>query len=140
MVLSRGSPTANGTDIAKVRRPPRALKKLKFGSHFSGMESWGLALRTLGVNHESVFACDSHAPCRSLIGKLYKPKHLYKDVKESCTRDTPTVDVLCSSPPCQTFSSAGKGDGEKDPVGNFEFIINYLLVKNHLPSTAHATH
>ena len=131
MVLARAKPqrTANGTCALKVQRP-RALKKLKFGSHFSGMESWGLALRTLGVNHESVFACDSHAPCRSLISKIYKPKQVYKDVKDCCTRRAPKVDILCSSPPCQTFSTAGKGHGEKDPAGK-------LAVRIIKPSTVY---
>lgn len=102
------------TTTAGVMPRPRALKRLRFGSHFSGMESWGLALQTLGVAHDHSFACDSHAPCRRLIQKVFKPGHIFENVKDCCSSAAPRVDLLCSSPPCQPFSSAGTGHGEKD--------------------------
>ena len=108
--VSRGPSAVRATKA----HAPRALKKMRFGTHFSGMESWGLALQTMNVKHEHVFACDSHEPCRNLLKGVFKPKKIYEDVAACSGNSTEAVDLLCTSPPCQPFSSAGKGNGCED--------------------------
>ena len=92
----------------------RALKNIRFATHFSGMDAWGLAMQTLGVPHSHVFAADNSAACRNLLLKFRAPNKLYDDVKECSGKAAPESDVLCSSPPCQSFSSAGLKLGSKD--------------------------
>lgn len=101
------------------------MKRLKLGTHFSGMESWGLALKTMGVRHTLTFSCDSHAPCRNLINTVFKPDNLYDCVTKCSDSSTPYVDLFCCSPPCQTFSTAGKGEGAEDLSGLTMLIRQY---------------
>ena len=91
----------------------RALKKIRFASHFSGMDAWGLAMETMGVSHSHVSAADTSNACRQLLETRFAPTEMFADVKDCSGVDAPEADVLCSSPPCQSFSSAGLQLGAK---------------------------
>ena len=66
--------------MKRGRQKPRALKKIRYGSHFSGMEMYAIAFRKLVATFLHVFSCDSHQPCRHLIKTFMKPTHFYDDV------------------------------------------------------------
>jgi len=115
------------------------IQKIKVGSDFSGVGAFNQALIRLGIDHEELFACDMDKYARQTFCLNYgTPKYFPKDVYE---REIPTesLDIYMTSPPCQSFSLAGKRLGKEDKRGilffnSLEFIqINkprYFIFEN----------
>lgn len=113
--------------------------KLKVGSDFSGVGAFDQALIRLGVDYETVFACDMDKYARqTFIYNYGEPKYYPENVYD---REIPkeSLDIYMTSPPCQAFSLAGKRRGELDDRGilfynSHEFIrINkprYFIFEN----------
>ena len=53
--------------MKRGRQGPRALKKIRYGSHFSGMEMYAIAFRKLVATFLHVLSCDSSQPRQLLI-------------------------------------------------------------------------
>jgi DNA (cytosine-5)-methyltransferase 1 len=100
---------------------------IKVGSDFSGVGAFDQALIRLGIDYETIFACDMDKYARdTFIHNYGEPKYFPKDVYE---RKIPneSLDVYMTSPPCQAFSLAGKRLGKDDKRGilffnSLEFI------------------
>lgn len=96
---------------------------------FSGIGAWGLASRESGWR--SVAFCEIDPFCQKILRKNFPDAlvlgDIYKMTGEEIGRP---VDVLSFSPPCQSFSRAGKGRGIEDPRGGLYWeglrIINLL--------------
>ena len=103
------------------------MTKIKIGSDFSGVGAFNQALIRLGIAYEEVFACDMDKYARQTFVLNYgEPKYYPKDVYE---REIPkeSLDIYMTSPPCQSFSMAGKRLGKEDQRGilffnSLEFI------------------
>jgi DNA (cytosine-5)-methyltransferase 1 len=103
------------------------MKKIKVGSDFSGVGAFNQALIRLGIEYDELFACDMDKYARQTFELNYgKPKDFPKDVYE---REIPkeSLDIFMTSPPCQSFSLAGKRLGKEDKRGilffnSLEFI------------------
>lgn len=117
---------AAATPMAKLLRAP---KFLKVGTDFSGMEMPLIALRKLGVRVQHEFSCDITPACEKYITKVVKPKVFYKGVESRKIEEMPTVDAFFFSPPCQPFSTAGRGHGETDERG--QLVIHSLRYIKH---------
>jgi len=84
------------------------------GSDFSGVGAFDQALRKLGIDYQTIYACDWDKYSRQTYIENYgEPTYFPKDVYE---REIPkeSLDLYMTSPPCQAFSLAGKRKGEDD--------------------------
>lgn len=106
------------------------MKKIKVGSDFSGVGAFDQALKRLGINYETVFACDMDKYARqTFIHNYGEPKYYPKNVYD---REIPTesLDIYMTSPPCQAFSLAGKRLGKEDKRGILFFNSHEFIQKN----------
>ncbi|UPL13041.1 DNA cytosine methyltransferase [Microbacterium galbinum] len=76
--------------------------------HFAGT-GWGVALRSLGIREHGVELMDEAVATREAAGF----DTVYRDVWDGLAdrRIVPEHDLFIASPPCQTFSVAGRGTG-----------------------------
>ena len=113
------------------------IKKLRIGSAFSGIGAWEKGFANLKINHELkwFFEIDSQAT------KSYCAIH---NINEELNRGNITqvepdkledIDVLVYSPPCQSFSTAGKQMGFEDERGIL-FFDALKIIKSKRPKYA----
>jgi len=107
------------------------MTKIKIGSDFSGVGAFNQALIRLGIAYEEVFACDMDKYARQTFILNYgEPKYYPENVYE---REIPTesLDIFMTSPPCQSFSLAGKRKGEDSKNGVLFYNSHEFIVKNN---------
>lgn len=103
---------------------------MKVGSDFSGVGAFDQALKRLGINYETVFACDMDKYARdTFIHNYGEPKYYPTNVYD---REIPTesLDIYMTSPPCQAFSLAGKRLGKDDKRGILFFNSHEFIQVN----------
>ena len=108
------------------------MKKIKVGSDFSGVGAFDQALKRLGIDYETIFACDMDKYARQTFIHNYSlPKYYPENVYN---REIPTepLDIYMTSPPCQAFSLAGKRKGEDDKRGVL-FYNSHEFIKQNKP-------
>jgi DNA (cytosine-5)-methyltransferase 1 len=106
------------------------MKNLKVGSDFSGVGAFDQALKRLGINYETIFACDMDKYARQTFIENYgQPKYYPENVYN---REIPkeSIDIYMTSPPCQAFSIAGKRKGEKEERGVLFYNSHEFIIKN----------
>jgi len=104
---------------------------IKVGSDFSGVGAFNQALIRLGIKYEEVFACDMDKYARQTFILNYgEPKYYPENVYD---RDIPSesLDIFMTSPPCQSFSLAGKRKGEDSKNGVLFYNSHEFIVKNN---------
>lgn len=110
--------------------------------HFAGL-GWGVACHRLGIREYGVEIAKSAIKMRTANGM----RTIYRDVWSGLFDSdlVPEHDLYIASPPCQTFSMAGKGEGRKaldDVLGLIErraYRYGWLLedlARNLDPRTA----
>lgn len=106
------------------------MKKLITGSDFSGVGAFDQALIRLGIEQEKLFACDMDKYARQTytynFGEPdYYPENVYN-------REIPkkSLDIYMTSPPCQSFSLAGKRQGENSYKGVLFYNSHEFIKKN----------
>jgi DNA (cytosine-5)-methyltransferase 1 len=105
---------------------------IKVGSDFSGVGAFDQALIRLGIDYQTVFACDMDKYARdTFIHNYGEPKYYPKNVYE---REIPkeSLDIYMTSPPCQSFSLAGKRLGKDDKRGVL-FFNSHEFIKENKP-------
>ena len=103
---------------------------MKVGSDFSGVGAFDQALKRLGINYETVFACDMDKYARdTFIHNYGEPKYYPTNVYD---REIPSesLDIYMTSPPCQAFSLAGKRLGKDDKRGVLFFNSHEFIQVN----------
>ena len=103
---------------------------IKTGSDFSGVGAFDQALRKLGINYQTIYACDWDKYARQTYIENYgDPVYFPKDVYE---REIPkeSLDIYMTSPPCQAFSLAGNRKGENDKRGILFYNSHEFIQKN----------
>ena len=104
--------------------------KIKTGSDFSGVGAFDQALIKLGIKQDKIFACDWDKYARkSYVLNYGEPKYYPKDVYEREIPKEP-LDIYMTSPPCQSFSLAGKRKGENDDRGVLFYNSHEFIQKN----------
>ena len=105
--------------------------KIRTGSDFSGVGSFDQALIKLGLDQEKIFACDMDKYARkSYILNYGEPKYFPKNVYNREIPKEP-IDLYMTSPPCQSFSFAGKRKGENDDRGILFYNSQEFIKKNN---------
>jgi DNA (cytosine-5)-methyltransferase 1 len=101
---------------------------LKVGTLFSGLGAPEFALKSLGVKHKVIIACDNDP----VVKKTYLHNHtceaFYDDV--TAIEKLPDMDLLVFGFPCQPFSLAGKRGGLRDPRGTLILRVLELMKVN----------
>ena len=106
------------------------MKNLKVGSDFSGVGAFDQALKRIGINYKTIFACDMDKYARQTYIENYgEPKYYPENVYN---REIPkeSIDIYMTSPPCQAFSIAGKRKGESEKRGVLFYNSHEFILKN----------
>lgn len=108
------------------------MRKIRVGSDFSGVGAFNQALMKLGIDYDEVFACDIDNNARTTFVYNYgEPKYYPKNVYDRLIPDQ-SLDIYMTSPPCQSFSIAGKRKGENDDRGVL-FYNSHEFIKRNKP-------
>jgi DNA (cytosine-5)-methyltransferase 1 len=104
---------------------------INVGSDFSGVGAFEQGLRRLGIDYKTVYACDMDKYARQTYIEnygepVYYPENVYN-------REIPKkpLDIYMTSPPCQSFSLAGKRKGEDDNRGVLFYNSHEFIIKNN---------
>ena len=119
---------------------------IRVASAFSGgFGSQIFALKYLGIEYEEVFACEWMKPQREsyILNHGEPTSNFYKDICElDGTKYKGQIDYLHLSPPCTSFSLAGKREGINCATGNLmyesvrligEVMPLYFTIENVAP-------
>lgn len=103
---------------------------ITIGTDFSGIGSPEQALIKMGIEHQSMFACDVDKYAKQSYLANHKTENFYDDITKRNHNETPYVDLYVAGFPCQTFSMAGKRKGFEDTRGTLFFdLLQYLKAK-----------
>ena len=108
------------------------MNRIKVGSDFSGVGAFDQALIRLGIDYETVFSCDMDKYARqTYIHNYGEPEYYPKNVYD---REIPkeSLDIYMTSPPCQSFSLAGKRKG-KDSDNGILFFNSHKFIQENNP-------
>lgn len=106
--------------------------EIKVCSDFSGIGCFDEALKRLGIEHETLFACDMDKYARqTYIANHGEPKYYPDNVYNREIPKEP-ADIYMTSPPCQAFSIAGKRKGESEERGVL-FYNSHEFIKTNNP-------
>ena len=107
-------------------------EKIKVGSDFSGVGAFNQALKRLGINYNEIFACDMDKYARQTFIHNYSEPSYYPENVYDRAIPTESLDIYMTSPPCQSFSLAGKRKGEDDKRGVL-FYNSHDFIKQNKP-------
>ena len=103
---------------------------LKVGSDFSGVGAFECSLNRLKIDYINVFACEQDKYAReTYLLNHDKPLNYFKDVYKRKIPEQ-SLDLYMTSPPCQSFSLAGKKLGKEDKRGILFFNSLEFIKKN----------
>lgn len=106
------------------------MSELKVGTDFSGVGAFEQALLRMGIEHKTVFACDQDKYARKTYELNYgTPDYFPKDVYERIIPKE-SLGIYVTTPPCQSFSLAGKRKGEDDKRGILFYNSHEFIQKN----------
>lgn len=103
---------------------------MKVGTDFSGIGAPEMALKYLGINFESVFACEIDKYARKSFEQLHEPKKFYKDITTRNHKEIEKLDLYVAGFPCQSFSMAGKRKGFDEARGTLFFNVAEFIKEN----------
>ncbi len=107
---------------------------MKVGTDFSGIGAPEMALKYLGIDFESMFACEIDKYARQSFKQLHSPKTLYNDITKRNHKDVEQLDLYVAGFPCQSFSVAGKRKGFDEARGTLFFNVAEFI-KDNQPKT-----
>ena len=103
---------------------------LTIGTDFSGIGAPEQALKKLGIEYKSVFACDIDKYAKQSFLANYNTDNWYDDITKRDHSNTPYCDLYVAGFPCQAFSVAGKREGFNDPRGTlFYDLLQYIKIQ-----------
>lgn len=105
--------------------------KIKIGGQFSGVGAFDFALKKLGIDFLNVYQAEWDKYARqSYLANHNAPKYYIQDVNDTPIQDITdkhgSLDLAMFSPPCQSFSLAGKRQGKDDLKGRGILFFNSL--------------
>ena len=106
------------------------LWAMRLGTDFSGIGAPEMALKYLGIDFESVFACEIDKFARQSFQQLHNPKTFYNDITKRNHKDVEQLDLYVAGFPCQSFSMAGKRKGFDEARGTLFFNVAEFIKIN----------
>jgi DNA (cytosine-5)-methyltransferase 1 len=103
---------------------------MKIGTDFSGIGAPEMALKYLGIDFESVFACEIDKYARKSFEQLHAPKTFYNDITTRNHSKVDQLDLYVAGFPCQSFSMAGKRKGFEETRGTLFFNVAEFIKEN----------
>jgi len=103
---------------------------MKVGTDFSGIGAPEMALKYLGIDFDSVFACEIDKFARQSFEQLHKPKTFYNDITKRNHKEIEQLDLYVAGFPCQAFSMAGKRKGFDEARGTLFFNVAEFIQIN----------
>jgi len=107
------------------------MRKIKTGSDFSGVGAFDQALKRLGITQDKKFACDMDKYARQTYMYNYGDPDYYPENVYDRKIPEESLDIFMTSPPCQSFSLAGKRKGEDSTNGVLFYNSHEFIVKNN---------
>ena len=104
---------------------------LTIGTDFSGIGAPEQALRKLGIEYKSVFACDIDKYAKQSFLANYNTENWFDDITKRDHSKTPYCDLYVAGFPCQAFSVAGKRKGVNDTRGTLFFDLFQYIKLQH---------
>ena len=109
-------------------------KIITTGSDFSGVGAFDYAIGRIaeqkGFEHQRIYACDWDKYARITYAHNHgTPEYYPKDVYDR-TIPEESLDIYMTSPPCQSFSLAGKREGKDSDKGVLFFNSHEFIKKN----------
>lgn len=97
---------------------------------FAGVGAWAKALENLGIEHEVVAAIEFDEKTMKCYNIIHGSTFPRQDITKVNADDLPSCDMVCYSPPCQSFSQAGRNRGIEDARGTlFYDALRIILAK-----------
>ena len=103
---------------------------MKIGTDFSGIGSPEMALKYLGINFDSIFACEIDKYARQSFEQLHNPQTFYNDITTRNHKEVEQLDLYVAGFPCQSFSTAGKRKGFEEARGTLFFNVAEFIKEN----------
>ena len=110
-------------------------KPIKVGGQFSGVGAFDQALIRLGIKYENIYQAEWDKYARQTYLSNYEhPEYYVEDVYDTpvkaITEKHGSLDIAMFSPPCQSFSIAGKREGENSDKGILFYNSLEFITKN----------
>lgn len=86
-----------------------SVRKMKFGSLFSGIGGFDLGLERAGM--QVAWQIEIDEACNRVLDKHWPDVRRYRDVREVGRKELDPVDLICGGFPCQDLSVAGRRAG-----------------------------
>ena len=103
---------------------------MKIGTDFSGIGAPEMALKYLGIDFKSVFACEIDKYARQTFKQLHEPQTFYNDITTRNHKEVEQLDLYVAGFPCQSFSMAGKRKGFEEARGTLFFNVAEFIKEN----------
>ena len=103
---------------------------MKIGTDFSGIGTPEMALKYLGIDFDSIFACEIDKYARQSFGQLHNPKTFYNDITARNHKEVEQLDLYVAGFPCQSFSMAGNRKGFEEARGTLFFNVAEFIKEN----------
>ena len=103
---------------------------MKIGTDFSGIGAPEMALKYLGIDFESVFACEIDKYARQSFAQLHNPQTFYNDITKRNHKEVEQLDLYVAGFPCQAFSIAGNRKGFEEARGTLFFNVAEFIKIN----------
>tara|TARA_R100001463_G_scaffold2273_2_gene9663 strand:+ start:183 stop:1616 length:1434 start_codon:yes stop_codon:yes gene_type:complete len=103
---------------------------MKIGTDFSGIGAPEMALKYLGIDFESVFACEIDKYARQSFTQLHNTNTFYNDITTRNHKEVEQLDLYVAGFPCQAFSMAGKRKGFEEARGTLFFNVAEFIQIN----------
>ena len=103
---------------------------MKIGTDFSGIGAPEMALKYLGIDFKSVFACEIDKYARQSFKQLHNPQTFYNDITARNHKEVEQLDLYVAGFPCQSFSMAGKRKGFEETRGTLFFNVAEFIKEN----------
>jgi len=103
---------------------------MKIGTDFSGIGAPEMALKYLGIDFDSIFACEIDKYARQSFEQLHNPLTFYNDITTRNHKEVQQLDLYVAGFPCQSFSMAGKRKGFEETRGTLFFNVAEFIKEN----------